>query len=232
MKFILARKVGMTRVFDEEGRNFAVTIVKPLECKVSAIKTKEKDGYEAVQVAGFKKYNDKEKLAKISEFRVKSAKRYKVGNSIALKQFKKDEIVTVEGQGKGKGFAGTIKRHDFSRGPVSHGSNNVRQPGSIGGGYPQRVVLGKKMPGHMGAKNVTIKNLKVIDLDDEIMLIKGSIPGPVKSILRVYGEGEIAEEEVDYAAEEERLAQERMLEADKAEKEDKEEKTEEVKIEE
>ena len=213
MKFILAKKVGMTRIFDEEGRNFAVTIVKPLNCKVSALKTKEKDGYEAVQIIASK--DSTEKTAKTCEFRVKSTKRYKVGDSVAPKQFKKDEMVNVEGTGKGKGFAGTIKRHDFSRGPVTHGSHNVRQPGSIGGGYPQRVVLGRKMAGHMGAKQVTIKNLKLVDLDDEIMLIKGAIPGPVKSIVKVFGEGEKAEETIDFAAEEERIAQEKMLEAEK-----------------
>jgi large subunit ribosomal protein L3 len=186
MKFILARKIGMTRVFDEEGRSFAVTKISALPCAVSQIKDKEKDKYKAVQVSAYKTA-DKKKVSKVAEFKEQNVKRYKVGEEITTKQFKKGEIVTVEGTGKGKGFAGTIKRHGFAMGPVSHGSKNVRKPGSIGGGYPQRVVLGRKMAGRMGGKNVTVSNLKIIDVDDQILLIAGSIPGANKSIVKVYG---------------------------------------------
>ncbi len=223
MKFILGRKIGMTRVFDNEGRSFAVTKIAALPCKVSQIKDKEKDGYKAVQISAYKN-TDKKKISKIAEFKEISVKKYKVGEEVTTKQFKKDEKVTVEGTGKGKGFAGTIKRHGFARGPMSHGSKNKRKPGSIGGGYPQRVVLGKKMPGRLGGEAVTVKNLRIVDVDKDILLIAGSIPGANKSIVKVYGKGEKAEEVIDHAAEEERLAQEKMIEAD-AEK--KEEKTEE-----
>jgi len=219
MKFILGKKTGMARVFDEDGRSFAVTKIAAFPCKVTQIKDKEKDKYKAVQISAFKKKGDKDKVVKISEFREENVKRYKLGEKILAKQFTKNEMVTVEGVGKGKGFAGTIKRHSFAMGPVSHGSKNVRKPGSIGGGYPERVVKGRKMAGRMGGKNVTIVNLKVIDIEDDILLIAGAIPGPNGAIVKVYGKGEKAEEVVDHAAEEEKLAQEKMLEADKEAKE-------------
>jgi len=221
MKFILGQKMGMTRVFDEDGRSFAVTMIKAMPARVSQIKTKEKDGYKAVQIEAYKT-GEKEKSIRKNEFRVENPGRYKVGQEITLKQFKKEELVSVQGVSKGKGFAGTIKRHGFHRGPESHGSNNVREPGSIGGGYPQRVVKGRKMPGHLGTDTITITNLKVIDLDKDIMLIAGAIPGPRKGIIKVYGSGEIAEEVVDTAAIEEQLAMQKMLEDDKEKKEEKE----------
>jgi len=214
MKFILGTKVGMTRVFDDQGRNFAVTKIAALPAEVSQVKDKEKEGYRAVQIKAYKNA-DKKRVAKIAEFVEKSVKKYKIGEAVTLKQFAKNDEVTVEGTSKGKGFAGTIKRHGFHRGPAGHGSKNVRKPGSIGGGYPERVVLGRKMAGRMGHTNVTVKNLRVIDLDDQYLLISGAIPGANGSIIKVYGSGEKAEEIVDHAAEEELLAQQRMLEADK-----------------
>lgn len=217
MKFIIGKKIGMTRVFDDQGRNFAVTKVLALSSEISQIKDKEKEGYKAVQVKAYRN-SDKKRVAKIAEFVEKNVKKYKVGDQILTKQFAQNDEVTVEGKSKGKGFAGTIKRHGFHRGPDGHGSKNVRKPGSIGGGYPQRVVPGKKMAGRMGYKNVTVKNLRIIDLDDQYLLISGAIPGANGSIIKVYGSGEKAEEIVDHAAEEELLAQQRMLEADKAEK--------------
>ena len=224
----------MTRVFDDEGRSFAVTKIAALPCVVSQIKDKEKDKYKAVQVSAYKgetspnKGGSAKKIVKVAEFKETSVKKYKAGDEVTTKQFKKDETVTVEGTGKGKGFAGTIKRHDFARGPMSHGSKNKRQPGSIGGGYPERVVLGRKMPGRLGGVTVTVKNLRVVDVDDQFILVAGSIPGANKSIVKVYGKGEKAEEIVDHAAEEERLAQEKMMEADKEAKEEKKEVTSEV----
>lgn len=183
MKFILGQKVGMTRVFDTEGKSFAVTMVKAHLCSVSAIKTTEKDGYTAVQV---KAAGSKDKSLKTCEFRVENVEDYKVGARITLDQFEAGEFVNVQGTSKGKGFAGTIKRHNFSRGPESHGSNNVREPGSIGGGYPQRVVKGRRMAGHMGAETITIKNLKIVDINKEILLVKGAIPGPSKGVIKLY----------------------------------------------
>lgn len=224
MKFIIGRKVGMTRVFDDEGRAIAVTKIAVLPTSVSQVKTKDKDGYKAVQV---KALGNKDRAIKTTEFAVEAPARYKVGEQVTTKQFKKDELVSVTGTAKGKGFAGTIKRHGFHRGPETHGSNNVREPGSIGGGYPQRVVLGKRMPGRMGGGQVTVSNLRIVDLDDDILLLAGAVPGPVKSIVKVYGTGEKAEEEIDTAAIEEAQEMERMREEREAEKEAKvEEKTE------
>ena len=210
----------MTRVFDDDGRSFAVTKISVLPCSVTQIKSKEKDGYKSVQISAYKD-SSKKKTVKISEFREENIKRYKIGEEVKATQFKKNEVVTVQGTAKGKGFAGTIKRHDFAMGPVSHGSKNVRKPGSIGGGYPQRVVKGRKMAGRMGGDSVTIKNLRIFDLDENILLITGAIPGPNKSIIKVWGKGEKAEEVVDHAAEEEKMAQEKMLEADAEKKEEK-----------
>lgn len=228
MKFILGRKVGMTRVFDDEGRSFAVTKIAALPCEVSQIKNNEKDGYKAVQITAYKTNGENKKIIKKAEFLEQNIKNYTIGKEINLSSFKENEYVTVEGTTKGKGFAGTIKRHGFAMGPVTHGSKNIRKPGSIGGGYPQRVVLGKKMAGHMGGKNSTIKNLRIVAVDKEYLLIAGAVPGPNKSIIKVYGKGEKAEEIVDYAAEEERIAQEKMIEADKEAKENPE-KIEEIK---
>lgn len=230
MKFILGRKIGMTRVFDDEGRHIAVTKVAAMPCVVSQIKTKEKDGYKAVQVKALKNENA-DKVAKITEFREDAPGRYKIGQKITLKNFKKDELVTIVGTSKGKGFAGTIKRHGFSRGPETHGSNNVREPGSIGGGYPQRVVKGRHMAGKMGAETVTIKNLRIVDVDNDLLLIAGAIPGPTKGIIKIFGTGEVAEEEVDTAALEEQQAMEKMLEEQKEEKESKDETSSEEKAE-
>lgn len=222
----------MERVFDEDGRSFAVTKIAAFPCRVTKILDKDKDKYKAVQITAYKNKDNStkagQKVVKISEFREESSKKYKVGETIFAKQFTQNEMITVEGVGKGKGFAGTIKRHSFAMGPVSHGSKNVRKPGSIGGGYPERVVKGRKMAGRMGGKGVTIKNLRVVDIEDEILLIAGAVPGPNGAIVKVFGKGEKAEEIIDHTAEEEKLAQEKMLEADK---EAKEEKTDEVKTE-
>lgn len=225
MKFIIGRKIGMTRVFDEEGRNFAVTKIAALPTVVSQVKNKDTDGYKSVQISAYKD-SAKKKVVKIAEFKVNNPGSYKKGEEITPKQFKKNDVVSIIGIAKGKGFSGTIKRHGFSRGPMSHGSNNHRQPGSIGGGYPQRVVLGRKMAGRMGGEQVTVKNLRIVDIEDEILLIAGSIPGPNKAIVKICGTGEKAEEIVDHGAEEEKLAQEKMLEADAEKKEEAKQETE------
>ena len=213
----------MTRVFDSEGRSFAVTKISVLPTFVSQSKNKDVDGYKAVQVTSYKK-SDKKRVAKITEFKVENPGKYKKEDEITISQFKKNDAVTVVSKSKGKGFSGTIKRHGFARGPMTHGSNNHRQPGSIGGGYPQRVVLGKKMAGRMGGEQVTVKNLKIVDIDENILLIAGSIPGANKSVVKIFGTGEKAEEVIDHTAEEEQLAQEKMMEAE-SKKEDADEKT-------
>jgi large subunit ribosomal protein L3 len=183
MKFIIGQKKGMTRIFDEEGRSVAVSIVKAMPCFVSAVKTLEKDGYEAIQIRSTKKVGGKERQMYSCEFRTKSDR--KKGDQINLEQFAVGDNITVTGTSKGKGFAGTIKRYEFHRGPESHGGNNVREPGSIGGGYPQRVVKGRRMPGHMGHNTATVKNLTIINLDADTMLVSGAIPGPNKGIVEI-----------------------------------------------
>ncbi|MDO8444204.1 MAG: 50S ribosomal protein L3 [bacterium] len=185
MKFILGQKLGMTRVFDADGKMIPVTKVAFLPCEVTQVKTIAKDGYNSVQIAALKKNDTKTKQMKVMEFRLDDIDGYKMNGKIEGNQFVAGDIVEVTATSKGKGFAGTIKRHDFKRGPASHGGNNVREPGSIGAQQPQRVVKGRKMAGHMGATVTTIKNLKVVDIDAEAMLISGAIPGPNKGIIRV-----------------------------------------------
>lgn len=184
MKFILGEKFGMTRVFDADGKSIAVSLIKAFPCVVSAIKTVEKDGYSAIQIKAIAKKGEKEKTVQASEFRTED--KFKIGDKITVDQFEIGDKAVVTGTSKGKGFAGTIKRHGFHRGPVGHGGNNVREPGSIGAQQPQRVILGRKMAGHMGHTTITVKNLKVVDFDKDIMLVAGAIPGPRKSILKVY----------------------------------------------
>ncbi|HOX40880.1 MAG TPA: 50S ribosomal protein L3 [bacterium] len=184
MKFILAEKIGMTRIFDENGKSIAVTVVKPFECKIAYLRTQEKDGYQAIAIKASKKNGEKEKEVYVREFRTDIGS-FKNGAALKTSQFQEGDLLEVVGTGKGKGFAGTIKRHGFHRGPETHGSNNVREPGSIGGGYPQRVVKGRHMPGRMGGLQVTVKNLKLIAFDGGSMLISGAVPGPRKSIITI-----------------------------------------------
>jgi len=186
MNFAITKKIGMTRIFNEDGKNIAITLLECCKGVISRIKTKDsKDGYSAVVVKI--ESTKKNKPAQIFEFRVSDTSKYKVGQEIDLSSFTENSVVSVSAKTKGKGFAGTIKRHGFHRGPVTHGSHNIRKPGSIGGGYPQRVVLGRKMPGRMGNRNTTSKNLKIVNVDtkNNIISIAGSIPGPKKGIVKI-----------------------------------------------
>lgn len=185
MKFILGQKLGMTRVFDADGKVIPVTRIAFLPCVVSQVKTQDKDGYVSVQVSAHKQLDEKKNPMRIMEFRLDDVSGYKKGEEVKTDQFAAGDIVEVTAKSKGKGFAGTIKRHGFHRGPASHGGNNVREPGSIGAQQPQRVVKGKKMAGHMGATTITVKNLKVIDINKDTILISGAVPGPNKGIVRV-----------------------------------------------
>lgn len=180
MKFALAQKLEMTRVFDTEGRAFPATKLALLPVKVSSVLSADKVGYDAVQVEIARADDKKVKKVFKTEFRVHDPKEYKLGEMVSYDGINSGDIVTLAGRGKGKGFSGVIKRHGFSRGPMGHGSNHHRAPGSIGGGYPQRVVAGRKMPGRLGAKNVTLSNMQVLDIDvkSNILIIKGSVPGP------------------------------------------------------
>lgn len=193
-KGILGRKIGMTEVFDKNGKLMPVTVVYVDENIVTQIKTMETDGYEAIQLAFDPK---REKLSNKPEAgHLKKANttpkrffreikdidlgQYSLGQSISVNIFEAGEVVDVTGISKGKGFQGNIKRHNQSRGPMSHGSQNHRLVGSLGTMKPMRVFKGKKLPGHMGHVLVTVQNLEIIAIDTEnkLLLIKGNVPGP------------------------------------------------------
>jgi len=200
-KGILAKKVGMTRIFDEDGRAVPVTVLEAGPCYVVAKKTAEKDGYKAIQV-GFKaaRKNALNKplsghfaragvapLKHVRELKVVDADSYQVGQEIKADIFKAGEYVDVTGISKGKGFAGSIKRHGQSRGPMSHGSRYHRGPGSLGSIDPARVFKGQTLPGRMGGKRVTVQKLKVIKVDPEknLLVVRGAVPGPRNGLLIV-----------------------------------------------
>ena len=176
----------MSRIFDNNGNHIAVTLLQCQDTAISRIKTaNSKDGYDAYVVEV--KSNKANGRSKTYEFRAENTEQYKIGDQINATIFTENDKVTVESVSKGKGFAGTIKRYGFHRGPKTHGSHNVRQPGSIGGGYPQRVVAGKRMAGRMGGDNVTVKNLKImaIDINDNIIAVSGAVPGPNNKIVKI-----------------------------------------------
>ena len=194
MAALLGKKLGMTQVFQEDGRVERVTVVQAGPCHVTAIRTHERDGYEAVQLAfgevkekrltkaefGHLKKADAPALKHLAEFRDEAGE-LQVGEVVTVEAFEKGQTVKVAGVSKGKGFQGTIKRHNFSRGPVSHGSHNVRAPGSIGASAdPARVRKGIRGPGQMGNKRVTQLGLEIVDVDVEqnLLLLRGSVPGP------------------------------------------------------
>ena len=201
-KGLIGRKVGMTQIFDEEGKVIPVTAIEVGPCTVTQIKTVEQDGYTAVQL-GFgevkeRKLNkpelghlNKNKLAPkkyLREFRLDSVEGMKVGDELKADVFAVGDKVDVQGTSKGKGFQGVIKRHGQSRGPMGHGSMYHRRPGSMGPtSTPGRVFPGKNLPGHMGVETVTIQNLEVVkvDLDKNVILVKGSVPGTKGAILKV-----------------------------------------------
>lgn len=201
MKGILGRKIGMTQVFTKSGKLIPVTVVEVEPNVITQIKTKENDGYEAIQL-GFD--TKREKLATkasvgitnkanttpkrfFREIRGVDVSKYSLGQEVKVDIFAEGEMVDVTGTTKGKGFQGVIKRHGQSRGPMGHGSHYHRGPGSMGTMRPMRVFKGKKLPGHMGRVTVTIQNLDVvrIDMDKNVILVKGSVPGPKGAILKV-----------------------------------------------
>lgn len=187
MKITVGKKIGSSRIFDNNGNEVAVTLVSVDPIKVLGIKKIEKDGYSAVVVGSINDNNDKDSKIHKTEFITSKSNDYQVGQELLIDQFKTNDPIQVEGYCKGKGFSGVIKRHGFSKGPKTHGSDHHRAVGSIGGAYPQRVVLGKKMPGRLGGKHVTIKNLKLYNVDKEnsILAISGAIPGPKKSSIKI-----------------------------------------------
>jgi len=199
VKGIIGRKLGMTQVFDPEtGRVTSVTVIEAGPCPIVKVKTVDSDGYEAVQLA-FDKVPERKisraergHLGKIDPHRrlveFRGTTELTEGESITVEAFEPGEAIKVSGIGIGKGFAGTIKRHNFSRGPVSHGSHNVRKPGSIGASAtPSRVFKGVRMAGRMGGKRVTQVGLKVHEVDPErnLLLVKGAVPGPKNGLVEV-----------------------------------------------
>jgi large subunit ribosomal protein L3 len=201
MAAILAKKLGMTQVFQEDGRVARVTVLLAGPCPVTAIRTAERDGYEAVQLAfgqakekhltraqlGHLKKADVAPMRHLAEFRDEAAD-LQIGEVVTVAAFQAGERVKVSGTSKGKGFQGTIKRHGFASGPKSHGSHNVRAPGSIGASAtPARVIKGIRGPGQMGNKRVTQKGLEIVATDprENLLLLRGSVPGPRGGVVEV-----------------------------------------------
>ncbi len=201
MKGILGRKIGMTQVFAKNGKLTPVTVIEVEPNVVSQIKTVATDGYDAIQLAAVEK---REKLANkpeighlkkanttpkrfLKEIRGVNVSNYSLGQVIKADLFEEGEMVDVTGTSKGKGFQGVIKRHNQSRGPMGHGSQYHRGVGSMGTLLPMRVIPGKKMPGHMGGEQVTVQNLEIvqIDLENNVILVKGNVPGPKKSLVLI-----------------------------------------------
>lgn len=201
LKSIMGTKIGMTQVFDENGKAIPVTIVQAEPNVVLQKKKVETDGYNAIQV-GF--MNLREKLVNkpkmgiftraklkpcrhIKEFNVNNVDDYEIGTEIKVDIFAADEVVDVVGTSKGKGFAGAVKRHNMARGSMGHGSKYHRRPGSLGAMGPARVFKGRKMPGHLGSERVTIQGLKIVKVYPEknLILIKGAIPGPRKGLVLI-----------------------------------------------
>ena len=220
MKGILGRKIGMTQVFTKSNKVVPVTVISVEPNVVTQIKTKENDGYEAIQL-GFD--TKREKLATkasvghtnkanttpkrfFKEIRGVDINNYSLGQEIKADIFEAGEVVDVTGTTKGKGFQGVIKRHNQSRGPMGHGSHYHRKPGSMGTMRPMRVFKGKKLPGHMGTLTVTIQNLEIIavDLENNCILVKGNVPGAkdslviIKSAVKANGKVNPSDELVSY----------------------------------
>lgn len=194
MRGILGKKLGMTQIFLEDGMLVPVTLIEAGPCRVVHLKTKEKDGYESVQI-GFDEIKKEKNVAKgrLGHFKKNNLPPYRLlgevkldgvevsaGGSITVDIFKKGDMVSVTGVSKGKGFQGVMKRHNYSGGPGSHGSMFNRAPGSIGSSsFPSRVWKNKGLPGHMGSQRVTTKNIKVVDVRKEqnLLIVKGAVPG-------------------------------------------------------
>jgi large subunit ribosomal protein L3 len=203
---ILGRKIGMTQLFREDGERVAVTVIEAGPCPVTAVRERERDGYEAVQLGfgatrerrltkprlGHLKKAGAGAVRNLAEFRARAGEQLpelKIGDEVKVAEvFEKGQRVKVSARAKGKGFQGTIRRHNFHRGPVSHGSHNVRAPGSIGASAtPARVVKGVRMPGQMGSGRVTQRGLEVleIDADRNLLIVRGAVPGPNGGIVEV-----------------------------------------------
>lgn len=201
MKALITRKVGMTSIIADDGALTPVTLLSASPCVVTQVKTAESDGYSAVQIG----FEEAKKIGKaqaghfkasgitprvVKEFRLDEIPEdLKVGSKLAADVFEVGDTVHVTGTSKGKGFAGTIKRHNFARGRKTHGGRSYRRPGSIGSMYPQKIFKGKKMAGQMGVEQVTVKNLSValVDTENNVIGLVGAVPGPRKGIVILKG---------------------------------------------
>jgi large subunit ribosomal protein L3 len=199
---ILGKKLGMTGVFTSEGRYIPATVIEAGPCVVTQIKSKDTDGYDALQLGfggkqpsrvnkpmqgHFKRSGDRCFLY-LKEFSVDNPADYSIGQELTVDLFKVGERVDVVGTTKGRGFSGVIKRHGFHRGPMTHGSRNIRRPGSVGcSAWPAKIIKGKKMPGQYGNDRKTIRNLEIIDIrsDDNLILVKGAVPGAESGLVSV-----------------------------------------------
>ena len=205
MAAILGKKIGMTQLFTEEGESVPVTVIEATPNRVTAIRTADEDGYTAVQLGygevperkltkgrlGHLAKTDAPALKHLREFRDPTGE-FELGGEVTVESFEVGERVKVSAVSIGKGFQGTVKRHNFGRGPVSHGSHNVRAPGSIGASAdPARVFKGRKMPGRMGGKRVTQRGLEVFRTDPErnLLMLRGSVPGPKNGTVEVRTDG-------------------------------------------
>ncbi len=198
MKYILGNKIGMSQLFDENGKLTPVTLVLAGPCYILQQKNKEKDGYSAIQI-GYKKIEKKDKIGKsmkgkeykhIKEYRTAGDDLSNIGEEVNVSFFKEGDSVKVSGISKGKGFQGGVKRHGFHGRNATHGvKHEERQIGSTGCRFPQHVIKGRKMPGHMGVDRVSVKNLKIMKIDSQnnLLVIKGAVPGPNGVLLEIKG---------------------------------------------
>ena len=203
MAALIGKKLGMTQVFREDGTRVPVTVIEAGPCRVTAVRDPDRDGYAAVQLAfgevperkltkaqlGHLKKAGAPPARTLVEFRDQGD--HEVGEELTVDQFEPGQRVKVSGSGIGKGFQGTVRRHNFARGPMTHGSHNIRAPGSIGASAdPSRVFKGMRMPGHMGGGRVTQRRLEVVEVDSgrNLLLVKGAVPGPRNGTVEVRSE--------------------------------------------
>ncbi len=199
---ILGTKLGMTQIFDEFGYATPVTVIKAGPCLITQVKNVEKEGYNAIQIGygevsnknlnkpslGHLQKSEAPPLKHLKEYPVTSTDKFKLADKITVNLFTVGQTVSISGKSIGKGFAGTIKRHNFTRGPMTHGSKNHREPGSIGQGTtPGRVFPGKRMAGRLGGKQTMIRNLQVVYINEEnnLLVVKGSVPGKTGNLLSI-----------------------------------------------
>lgn len=187
---LIGKKIGMTRIMDDEGICIPVTLIECLPNKIVQLKTEEKDGYSAIVVGAFplNKPTKNKQYRVLKEFHVDSIENYKIGDAVDVSIFADLKKIQLKARSKGRGFAGVIKRHNFGRGPETHGSHHHRAPGSIGAcAMPGRVAKGKKMPGRMGNAQKTLKNVPVVEvsLEKNYVAIKGPVAGPINGIIQL-----------------------------------------------